>query len=129
MADDGHDQGGSDPLEYAVEAAAEAIVMDSGQVLLAKAEEVGWEEGGPLADAIDRFAGHEEIGEEDEQRGHGRQFGTGVVLGEMFAEDAPQLHSLDNVLEQREGADVIGAEFEAIGLGVFARDDLPFGGA
>ena len=42
----------------------------------------------------------------------------------MFAEDAPQLHPLDDSLEQRQGTDVIGAEFEAVGLGVFARDDF-----
>ena len=47
----------------------------------------------------------------------------------MFAEDAPQLHPLDDSVEQWQGTDVIGAEFEAVGLGVFARDDLPFGAA
>jgi hypothetical protein len=47
----------------------------------------------------------------------------------MFAEDAPQLHPLDDAVEQWQGADVIGAKFEAVGLGVFARDDLPFGTA
>ena len=46
---------------------------------------------------------------------------------EMFTEDAPQLHSLDGAVEQWQGADVIGAEFEAVGLSVPARDDLPFG--
>jgi hypothetical protein len=44
--------------------------------LLAEAEEVGWEEGRPLSDAIDGLAGHEEIGEEYEQGGNGREFGT-----------------------------------------------------
>jgi hypothetical protein len=44
--------------------------------LLAKAEEVGGEEGRPLTDAIDRLARHEEIGEEHEQGGNGREFGT-----------------------------------------------------
>ena len=76
VADDGHDQGGSDSLEHAVERASEAVVVQSGQVLLAKAEEVGGEEGGPLTDAIDRLTGHEEIGEEYEQGGNGREFGT-----------------------------------------------------
>ena len=47
----------------------------------------------------------------------------------MFAEDALQLHSLDDAVEQRQGPDVIGAEFQAVGLGVFSRDDLPFGAA
>ena len=103
--------------------------MQSGQILIAEAEEVGGEEGRPLTDAIDRLAGHEEIGEEDEQGGDGRQFGTRVVPGEMFAEDAPQLHPLDDSLEQRQGTDVIGAELEAVGLGVFARDDFAFGAA
>src|SRR4051812_18456853 len=129
MSDDGQDQGGSDPLEHAVEAAPEAVVVQSGQVVLAKAEEVGGEEGRPLADAIDRLACHEEVGEEDEQGGNGREFGTRVVPGEMFAEDAPQLHPLDDSVEQGQGPDVIGTESEAVGLGVFAWDDLPFGAA
>ena len=47
----------------------------------------------------------------------------------MFAEDALQLHPLDDSLEQWQGPDVIGAEFEAVGLSVFARDDFPFGAA
>ena len=47
----------------------------------------------------------------------------------MFAEDAPQLHTLDDVLEQWQGPDVIGTELEAVGLSVFAWEDLPFGAA
>jgi hypothetical protein len=47
----------------------------------------------------------------------------------MFAEDVPQLHPLDHSVEQWQGPDVIGAEFEAVGLGVFARDDFSFGTA
>ena len=47
----------------------------------------------------------------------------------MFAEEVPQLHPLDNSVEQWQGSDVIGAEFQAVGLGVLARDDLPFGAA
>jgi hypothetical protein len=76
MADDGHDQGGSDPFEHAVKGTPEAVVVQSGQVLLAEAEEVGGEEGRPLTDAIDGLARHEEIGEEYEQGGNGREFGT-----------------------------------------------------
>jgi hypothetical protein len=47
----------------------------------------------------------------------------------MFAEDALQLHPLDDSVKQWQGTDVIGAEFEAVGLGVFAWDDFPFGAA
>ena len=47
----------------------------------------------------------------------------------MFAEDARQLHPFDDSFEQWQGADVIGAELEAVGLSVFAWDDLPFGAA
>ena len=47
----------------------------------------------------------------------------------MFAEDALQLHPLDDSVEQWQGPDVIGAEFQAVGLGVFAWDDLPIGAA
>ena len=47
----------------------------------------------------------------------------------MFAEDALQLHPLDDSLEQRQGTDVIGTEFEAVGLSVFAWEDFAFGAA
>ena len=50
--------------------------MQSGEILRAEVEEVGGEEGRPLTDAIDRLAGHQEVGEEKEQGGHGREFGT-----------------------------------------------------
>src|SRR5580693_1143610 len=129
MADDGHNQSGPDPLEHAVEGATEAVVVQSGQVLLAEAEELGGEEGRPLADAVDRLAGHEEIDDEYEQGGDGREFGARVVPGKMFAEDALQLHPLDDSVEQWQGADVIGAEFESVDLGVFAWDDFSFGAA
>jgi hypothetical protein len=129
MADDGHDQGGSDSLEHAVEAATEAVVVQSGQIVLAEAEEIGGEAGRPLTDAIDRLARQEEIGEEDEQGGNGRQFGTRVVSGEMFAEDALQLHPLDDSLEQRQGPDVIGPEIEAVSLSALAWQDFAVGAA
>jgi hypothetical protein len=38
----------------------------------------------------------------------------------MFAEDALQLHTLDDALEQWQCPDVIGTELEAVGLSVFA---------
>jgi hypothetical protein len=47
----------------------------------------------------------------------------------MFAGDALQLHSLDDSVEQWQGTDARGAEFEAVSLGVFAWDDFPFGTA
>jgi hypothetical protein len=47
----------------------------------------------------------------------------------MFAEDAPQLHPSDDPLEQWQGTDVIGTEFESAGLGVFAREDFSLGAA
>ena len=47
----------------------------------------------------------------------------------MFAEDAPQLHPLDDSLEQWQGTDVIGTELEAVGLSVFTWEDFPFGAA
>jgi hypothetical protein len=47
----------------------------------------------------------------------------------MFAEDALQLHTLDDSLEQREGPDVIGTELEAVGLSEFAWEDFAFGAA
>jgi len=57
------------PLEHAVEAATEAVVVQSGQVLLAEGRGGrGGKRRGPLTDAIDRLAGHEEIGERGRAR-------------------------------------------------------------
>ena len=47
----------------------------------------------------------------------------------MFAEDALQLHTLDDSLEQWQGPDVIGTELEAVGLSVFTWEDFAFGAA
>jgi hypothetical protein len=47
----------------------------------------------------------------------------------MFAEDAPQLHPSHDSLKQWQGTDVIGTEFEAVGLGTLARERFPSGAA
>jgi hypothetical protein len=47
----------------------------------------------------------------------------------MFVEDALQLHTLDESVEQRQGPDIIGTEFEAVGLSEFAREDFFWFGA
>src|SRR5438094_371100 len=47
----------------------------------------------------------------------------------MFAAEAFDLHPLEDSLEQWQGADVIGAELEAVRLSVFARADIAFGAA
>jgi hypothetical protein len=95
--------------------------------LVAEAEEVGGKECRPLTDAIDRLSRQEEIGEEDQQGSDRGEFGALVVLGKMLVKESLQLHSLEDSLDQRQGADVIGAEFEAVGLGVFSRECFPFG--
>jgi hypothetical protein len=47
----------------------------------------------------------------------------------MVAEEAVQVHPRDDVLDQGQGADVIGPELEAIGLGVCAREEFAPGAA
>src|SRR5271170_3213071 len=47
----------------------------------------------------------------------------------MFAEDARQLHPLDDSDEQWQRPDVIGTEVEAIGLSVLAWEDFAVGAA
>src|SRR5262245_740516 len=93
-ANDGQDQGGPDPLEQAIEASAEAVVVQPGQVLGMQTQEVRGEECGPVAHAIDGLAGEEEVGEEDHQRGGGGELGSGVILGEMFLEEAWELDAV-----------------------------------
>ena len=71
----------------------------------------------------------EEIGEEHQEGGDGREFGSGIILGEMLLEDAFELDSLEDSREQRQGTDVVGSQFEAIGLGARAWDDIAVGAA
>jgi hypothetical protein len=109
VPDDGQDQGGSDPLEHAVEGSADSVIVEPGQVALGEAEQFGREESGPFRDAIDGLACEEQIGDQDQECGDGREFGARVVVGEMVAEEPLQLHSVEDSLEQGQGADFIGA--------------------
>jgi hypothetical protein len=129
MADDGHDQGGPDSLEHAIETSAETVVVESGQVLGVQSQEVRWDESGPVAHAIDGLAGQEEIGEEDHQRGGGGELGSGVILGEMLLEEAVKLDALEDPSDQREGPDLVGAELKAVGLSELARGHVAVGAA
>jgi hypothetical protein len=47
----------------------------------------------------------------------------------MLLEDALELDALEDPVEQREGPDVVGAEFQPIGLGGRPRDNIPAGTA
>jgi hypothetical protein len=55
--------------------------------------------------------------------------GSRVILGEMLSQDACELDSVEDPCEQRQGTDFIGAEFEAIGPGTGAWNNIRFGAA
>jgi hypothetical protein len=61
MDDDGQGEGGDVGVEEAVEAAADAVVVERGELGGAEAEELGDMACGPLAQAVEGLAGDEEI--------------------------------------------------------------------
>ena len=65
MDDDGQGQGGDVGVEEAIEAAADAIVIERGQLVRSQAQELRDVPRRPLADAVEGLAGDEEVLEQE----------------------------------------------------------------
>ena len=76
---DGQGQRGDVGVEEAVEAAADAVVVERGQLRRGQPEQLGDVPGGPLADAVEGLAGDQEVLEQDQQAGGGGDAGAPVL--------------------------------------------------
>jgi hypothetical protein len=117
MDDDGQCEGGDIGVEEAVEAAADAVVVERGELGGGQAEEFGDVPRRPLAEAIEGLAGDQEVLEEQEQPGGGRDAGPAALAREVVAEDRLEAESVEESVEDREGADGVRVEGAAGGAG------------
>ncbi len=118
MDDDGQGERGDVGVEEAVEAAADTIVIERGELVGGQAEEFGDVAGGPLAEAVEGLAGDEEVLEQQQQPGGGGDARAAVLAREMVAEDRFESESVAESIEERQCGDGVGAEGAAGG----ARD-------
>src|SRR5512132_844843 len=119
----GHDrerQRGDVSVEEAVEAAADAVVVEGRQLLRGQPEESGGMAGGPLADAVERLAGDEEVLDEDQQPGSSSDPAAPVLAGQVVAEDVPEAKPSEDLIEDRQGGDAPGGQGPADGVGCLA---------
>jgi hypothetical protein len=117
MDDDGEGERGDIGVEEAVEAAADAIVVERGELVGAQAEEFGDMASGPLAQAVEGLAGDEEILEQQQQPGGGGDARAPVLAREVVAEDRLESESVEEPVEDRQGGDGGGAECTTGGAG------------
>jgi hypothetical protein len=129
VGDDREGQRGDVGVEEPIEAAADAVIVEVGQVVVAQAQPPGDEPRGPLADAGERLAGDEEVLEQEEQAGGGRDLGAGGLRGEPVAEELLQAEPLEEALEDGQGADAVGVEGTSLGLGNLTGSGLGRGPA
>ena len=115
VGDDGEGEGGDVGVEEAVEAAADAVVVERGELFGGQAEESGDVARGPLADAVEGLAGDEEVLEQEQQPGGGGDARAAVLAREVVAEDRLEAESVEEAVEDRQGGDGVRVEGAARG--------------
>jgi hypothetical protein len=117
MDDDGQCEGGDVGVEEAVEAAADAVVVERAELVRAQAEESGDMAGGPFAEAVEGLAGDQEVLEHQQQPGGGRDATAAVLAREIVAEDRRESEPVEEPVEDRQGPDGGRIEGAAGGAG------------
>ena len=99
--DDGQGEGGDVGVEEAVEAAADAVVVERGELGGGQAEEFGDMPRGPLAEAVEGLAGDQEVLEQEQQPGGRGDARSPVLAREMVAEDRLESEAVEEAVEDR----------------------------
>jgi hypothetical protein len=99
LADDRRGQGGDVGLDEAVEAAADAVVVERGQLSGAQAQELADVPRGPLADAVEGLAGDQQVLEQERQPGGRGDARSPVLAGEVVLEDGLEAEPLREAVE------------------------------
>ncbi len=113
-------QRGDVGVEAAVEAAADAVVVEGRQLLRGQPEESEGMAGGPLADALEGLAGDEPILDEPQQSRGGGDPGAPVLAGPVIAAGVPEAQPPEEVVEDRQRGDAAGGQGPAGGVGRLA---------
>jgi hypothetical protein len=107
---DGQGEGTTVASEELVEGACEAIIIEGGDLFGGKPQALGIVARGPGSDAVEGFAGEQEILEEDHQ-GLGRGEATPAILrGQIVAEEVFQPQASQQAIEDGEESELVGVE-------------------
>ena len=117
MNDDGQGQGGDVGIEESVEATADAIVVEGGQLGGAQAEALGDVPRRPLADAIEGLAGDEEVLEQEQEPGGRGDAAAPVLARQVVTEERLEAEAVEEAVEDRQDTDGGRVEGMAGGAG------------
>ena len=76
--------------------------------------------GGPLADAVERLAGDQQVLDEDQEPRGGGDPAAPVLAGQGLVEEVPQAKPPEEVVEDRQGGNAPGGQGPAVGMGRLA---------
>ena len=81
------------------ETTAQAIIVESVELLWGQAEFDWVMTGSPLSQAIEWFSGKQQVLDQDEQAMGDRNFLSAIVGGQVCLEDLFEMHALEEVIE------------------------------
>jgi hypothetical protein len=96
--------------EQLVHGAAAAIVVQPGDLLGRKSQQVRGLPGDPLAHPVERLPRNEQIPHQDQQDSRGGDFRSTVLRREVLFEKLLKLHPPHNPVHHRQGSDVVRGE-------------------
>ena len=97
-------------VEEDAQAASCAIVIERQHLLGGEPQRGGIVTGGPLAQTVDRFPGEEQVLHQQQQSSGDRQLAASVLWGQVSFEDLFQVHPLEDLVDDRQGADRRGTQ-------------------
>ena len=104
---DGEGERGDVGVEEAVEAAADAVVVERRELVRGQSQQLGQMPRGPLADAVEGLARDQEVLEQDQEGGCRGNTRSCVFAGQMIAEEDLQAKTRDEPIEDRQGGDAV----------------------
>ena len=113
-------QRGDVGVEEAVEGAADAVVVERGQLPRGQPERFGGVAGGPFADAVEGLARDQEVLEQDQQGGRGGDPRAAVLARQVVAEELVEPEPPEEAVEDRQRGDAAGGQGPAGGAGGLA---------
>jgi hypothetical protein len=108
-------QRGDVGVEEAVEAAADAVVVERRQLRRGEPEGFGGVAGGPLADAVEGLTREQEVLQQDQPGGRGGDARPAVLAGQVFAEELLAAEPPEEALQQGQRGDAAGGQGPAGG--------------
>jgi hypothetical protein len=104
-------------VEEAIETAADAVVVQRGQLSRRQPELFGGVPCGPLADAVEGLARQEDVLDQDEQTGRGGDTRPAVLRREVAVEELVEAEPPEEAVEDRQGGDAPGGQGAPGGVG------------